>query len=160
MNRITCSWHQKTKPRIHQFTNLKCCKISFIAFKMKKQGLKCFFKVINKKPLKRGFIKALWLLCSTLSKFVNWWIRGFVFWCHEQVIIFLFVLAAGVSRRRQALIENTRSCCCISLLTCTADSHYQSALILPSIQANTISINFLYVSKYDRKTLRSISNCE
>ena len=22
---ITCSWHQKTKPRILQFTNLKCC---------------------------------------------------------------------------------------------------------------------------------------
>ena len=22
---FTCSWHQKTKPRIHQFTNLKCC---------------------------------------------------------------------------------------------------------------------------------------
>ena len=22
---ITCSWHQKTKPPIHQFTNLKCC---------------------------------------------------------------------------------------------------------------------------------------
>ena len=21
---LTCSWHQKTKPRIHQFTNLKC----------------------------------------------------------------------------------------------------------------------------------------
>ena len=22
---ITCSWHQKTKPRIDQFTNLRCC---------------------------------------------------------------------------------------------------------------------------------------
>ena len=33
-----------TKPRIHQFTNLKCCKMSFKAFKMKKQGLKCFLK--------------------------------------------------------------------------------------------------------------------
>ena len=22
---IICSWHQKTKPQIHQFTNLKCC---------------------------------------------------------------------------------------------------------------------------------------
>ena len=22
---LTCSWHQKTKPRIHQITNLKCC---------------------------------------------------------------------------------------------------------------------------------------
>ena len=22
---ITCSWHQKTKPRIHQFINLRCC---------------------------------------------------------------------------------------------------------------------------------------
>ena len=26
--------------RNHQFTNLKCCKMSFKAFKMKKQGLK------------------------------------------------------------------------------------------------------------------------
>ena len=32
---------------IHQFTNLKCCKMSFKAFKMKKQGL-------NDTPLKRG----------------------------------------------------------------------------------------------------------
>ena len=39
-NIVTCSWHQKMKPRIHQFTNLKCCKMSF---KMKKQGLKCFW---------------------------------------------------------------------------------------------------------------------
>ena len=34
--------HQKTKPRILQFTNLKCCKMSFNSFKIKKQGLKCF----------------------------------------------------------------------------------------------------------------------
>ena len=39
----------KMKPRIHQFTNLKCCKMSFKAFKMKKQGLKCFQNKINKK---------------------------------------------------------------------------------------------------------------
>ena len=33
---------KKTKPRIHQFTNLKCFKMSFKVFEMKKQGLKCF----------------------------------------------------------------------------------------------------------------------
>ena len=33
---------KKRKPRIHQFTNLKWCKMSFIAFKMKRQGLKPF----------------------------------------------------------------------------------------------------------------------
>ena len=43
-----------------------------------------FFKEINKKQytIKKGFEKALWLLCSTL----NSWIGEFVFWCHEQVI--------------------------------------------------------------------------
>ena len=37
---LICLWLQKTKPRILQFMNLKCCKMSFKAFKMKKQGLK------------------------------------------------------------------------------------------------------------------------
>ena len=44
---ITCSWHQKnetTNSPIQQFTNLKCCKMSFKAFKMKKQALKCFLE--------------------------------------------------------------------------------------------------------------------
>ena len=31
-----------SKKRNHKFTNLKCCKMSFKAFKMKKQDLKCF----------------------------------------------------------------------------------------------------------------------
>ena len=35
---ITCSWHQKT-----EFTNLKCYKMSLKAFKMTKQGIKCFY---------------------------------------------------------------------------------------------------------------------
>ena len=30
---ITCSWHQKTKARILQFTNLKCCIMAREAFK-------------------------------------------------------------------------------------------------------------------------------
>ena len=29
---------KKTKPPIHHFTNLKCCKMSFKAFRMKKKG--------------------------------------------------------------------------------------------------------------------------
>ena len=35
---------KNTKPRIHQFTNVKCCKMSFKAFDMKWQGLKCLLK--------------------------------------------------------------------------------------------------------------------
>ena len=30
---VTCSWHQKTKPRILQFTNLKCCIKAKVPFK-------------------------------------------------------------------------------------------------------------------------------
>ena len=41
--------NETTNSQINQFTNLKCCKMSFKAFKMKKQGLKCFCKVINRK---------------------------------------------------------------------------------------------------------------
>ena len=33
---------KKTKPRIHQFTNLKWFRMSLKALKMKKEGLKCF----------------------------------------------------------------------------------------------------------------------
>ena len=36
--------HEFTNSRIYQFTNLKCCKMSFKAFKMKKKSLKCFLK--------------------------------------------------------------------------------------------------------------------
>ena len=47
---ITCSWHQKKKPRILQLTNQKCSIMSFKAFKMKKQGWNVFSKyVIHKK---------------------------------------------------------------------------------------------------------------
>ena len=50
---LTCSWHQKketTNSPTHQFTNnLKCCKMSFKAFKVKKQGLKWFFNYIRTK---------------------------------------------------------------------------------------------------------------
>ena len=53
---------KKTKPRILQFTNSKCYKMSFKAFKLKRLGLKGFFEVI-KRPL-----------CRTL----NSWIGEFV----------------------------------------------------------------------------------
>ena len=33
-----------SKKQNHEFTNSKCCKMYFKAFKMKKQGLKCFIK--------------------------------------------------------------------------------------------------------------------
>ena len=57
---ITCSWHQKnetTNSPIHQFTNLKCCKMSFKALWNEKARLKMFFKVRNKKwyTIKKGF---------------------------------------------------------------------------------------------------------
>ena len=45
---MTSKNETKNSP-IHQFTNLKCCKMSFKAFEKKKQGLNCFLKVINKK---------------------------------------------------------------------------------------------------------------
>ena len=35
---------KKAKRQILQFTNLKCCKMSLKAFKLKNQGLKCFLK--------------------------------------------------------------------------------------------------------------------
>ena len=45
---------ETTHLRIHQFTNLKCDNMSFKAFKIKKQGLKCFI-IINNTQLERGF---------------------------------------------------------------------------------------------------------
>ena len=48
-NKAVCDI-KKRKPPIHQFTNLKCCKMPLKAFKMKKTTrLKMFFKVMNKK---------------------------------------------------------------------------------------------------------------
>ena len=44
---LTSSWDQKNW--VLQFTNLKCSKMSFKAFKNEKARLKMFFKVINKK---------------------------------------------------------------------------------------------------------------
>ena len=38
-----------SKKQNHQFSNLKCCKMSFKANKMKKPGLKCFW--INKEEM-------------------------------------------------------------------------------------------------------------
>ena len=55
---LTCSWHQKTKPRILQFTNSPILEFKVLqnVLKMKKRGIKCFFKVItrNDTPLKGG----------------------------------------------------------------------------------------------------------
>ena len=41
-NLFVTSKIETTNSSILQFTNLKCCKMSFKAFEMKKQGLKCF----------------------------------------------------------------------------------------------------------------------
>ena len=59
---LTCSWHQKTKPLIHQFTNSKCyikarksCKttfydVLFLIYSFKKHFKICFFHF-------KGFIR-------------------------------------------------------------------------------------------------------
>ena len=39
---LTCNLFVASKKRNHEFTSLKCFKMSLKAFKMKKQGLKCF----------------------------------------------------------------------------------------------------------------------
>ena len=77
---LTCSWHQKTKPRINQFTNLKCCikarepfKTPFLwciilIFYFQKHFKPCFFILIAFKDILQHF------------KFVI-----FFFWCHEQI---------------------------------------------------------------------------
>ena len=48
-NLFVTSKNETTNSPIHEF------KVLQNVFKMKKQGLKCFFKVINNTPLKRGF---------------------------------------------------------------------------------------------------------
>ena len=50
----------KKNPRNHEFTNLKCCKMSSKAFKMKKQGLKCFLKKKNLIHHYKGVLKGLY----------------------------------------------------------------------------------------------------
>ena len=75
---ITCSWHQKTKPRILQLTNLKCCiKVRgppktpffngalFLIYQFEKYSKPCFF--------------ILKTFCSTLNSWIgeleNSWFR-------------------------------------------------------------------------------------
>ena len=41
-NLVVTSKNETTNSLIHKFTNLKCCKMSCKAIKMKKQGLTCF----------------------------------------------------------------------------------------------------------------------
>ena len=75
---------KKTKPRIHQFTNLKCCKKNSEPFKTFLNDL--LFITLKKHFKHCSFIlKALKDILQHF-KFVNWWIRGFVSWCYEQVI--------------------------------------------------------------------------
>ena len=81
---LTCSWHQKnetTNSPILKFTNLKCCKMSFKSFKIKKQDINFFLKEIkNHTLLKRGFKRLVGLFAVlTIRELVNLWIRGFIF---------------------------------------------------------------------------------
>ena len=67
--------NETTNSPIHQF------KVLQNVFKMKKQDIKCFFKVMNKKSYTviKGFLKALWPLCSNLNSWIgeleNSWFR-------------------------------------------------------------------------------------
>ena len=79
-NWLPCSQHQKLKSPILEFKALQN------AFKIKKQGWKYFSKVIDKNyytyTIKRGFLKALWLLCSILNSRIG----EFDFWRLVHVI--------------------------------------------------------------------------
>ena len=48
-NLYLTSKNETKNSRIHNFTNLKCCKMSFKVFKMKKARLKMVSKLIDKK---------------------------------------------------------------------------------------------------------------
>ena len=67
------------KPRIHQFTNLKCCKKAREPFKTLFNGI-LFLIYYFKKHFQRYFfiLKALKDILQHFE-FMNWWIRGFVF---------------------------------------------------------------------------------
>ena len=75
---MPCSWHEKSNSPILEFKRLQK------AFEIKKTRLKIFFKVINESwiTIKKGFWKALLLLCGTLNSRIG----EFDFWCHGQVI--------------------------------------------------------------------------
>ena len=84
---LTCSWHKKTKPRIHQFTNLKCCIKTWEPFETPFEWciIFCLFPLKHFKPcffISKAFLKDI----LQHFKFVNWWFLGFVSWCYEQVI--------------------------------------------------------------------------
>ena len=72
---ITCSWHQNNENTNSPITNFKCSKMP-LKWKNKTDDV---FKVMNKKyyRIKKGFKGSLVFLKP--FKFVNWWIRGFVF---------------------------------------------------------------------------------
>ena len=57
--------------------------MSLKAFKLKKQDLQCFFRVLK---------SLLAFLQSFESfEFVDWWIRGFrFFWCHRLIYFFVY----------------------------------------------------------------------
>ena len=82
---LTCSWHQKnesTNSPIHEFKVLHKCQraflnplfkdLLFIIHYFKKHSKSSFFILKASKDILQLF------------KFVNWWIRSFVFWCYEQ----------------------------------------------------------------------------
>ena len=66
---VTCSWHQKPKPPVHQFTNLKCCIKARELFKTPNPCLNGVLFLIY--PLKNHFKPCFFILkifCSTLPE--------------------------------------------------------------------------------------------
>ena len=74
---LTCLWHQNTKPRILQFTNLKCCMKAREPFKPGYNGALFLFYYFKK------YFKPCFFILKALEdilqhfKFVNWWFRFF-----------------------------------------------------------------------------------
>ena len=66
-NLFVTSKNETTNSPIHKFEVLQ------IVFKMKKQGVECFFKVRNNKKytIKKGFQKTLWPFCRTLNSWIG-----------------------------------------------------------------------------------------
>ena len=67
---LTCSWHKKMKPQIHQFTNLKYCKKTTAQRHLKP----LYYGVLFLIHYFEKCFKPCLFICSSL----NSWIRGFL----------------------------------------------------------------------------------
>ena len=94
---LTCSWHQKTKPGIHQITNLKCYKKArypflnpfFVVYYFLFITLKTFLALLL-------ILKASKDICSTLNLYIGELVVLF-FWCHKQVNVWIFFQIVSIT---------------------------------------------------------------